>query len=201
MVPVLLAEPAELLAAGVLDGDPARRERPALDVGQDVLHRGLGPLGHPRAGDVVAVLRGVADAEAHEVEPAAVHQVDDQLQLVHRLEVRELRLVAGLDERLERRLDQRRHAAAEQRLLAEQVGLGLLLERGLEDARAGRRRSAGVGEGPRAGRARRILLDREQRRHAAALLVDAAQQVPRALRRDHPDVDRLGRLDPRGTGC
>jgi hypothetical protein len=37
--------------------------------------------------------------------PAAVHEVDDELQLVHRLEVRELRLVAGLDEGLERRLD------------------------------------------------------------------------------------------------
>ena len=86
--------------------------------------------------DVVAVLGGVADAEAHEVEPAAVHQVDDQLELVHRLEVGELGLVAGLDERLERHLDQRRGAAAQDGLLAEQVGLGLLGERRLEDAGA-----------------------------------------------------------------
>ena len=197
VVPVLLAQPPELLAAGVLDRDPARRERPALDVGQHVLHRGLGALGDPRAGDVVAVLGRVAHGEAHVVEPAAVHEVHDQLELVHRLEVRELGLVAGLDERLERRLDERRHAAAQQRLLAEQVGLGLLLERRLEHAGARRPDPAGVGEDAGAGRPGRILLDREQRRHAAALLVDAAQQVARALGRDHADVDVRPRLDPR----
>ncbi len=156
---------------------------------EDVLHRGLGALGHPRPGDVVAVLRGVGHAEAHEVEPAAVHEVHDQLELVHRLEVRELGLVARLDQRLERRLDQRRHAAAQQRLLAEQVGLGLLLERRLEDAGPRGADAPGVGERPGAGRARRVLLDREQRRHAAALLVHAAQEVAGALGRDHPDVD------------
>ena len=124
--------------------------------------------------DVVAVLGGVADAEAHEVEPAAVHEVDDELELVHRLEVRELRLVAGLDERLEGGLDQRRDAAAQERLLAEQVGLGLLLERRLEDARARGAEAAGVGQDAGAGRARGVLLDREQRGHAAALLVHAS---------------------------
>ena len=108
----------------------------------------------PRAGDVVAELGGVADAEAHEVQAAAVHQVDDELELVHRLEVRELGLVAGLDERLERHLDQGRRAAAQDRLLAEQVGLGLLGERRLEHAGAGAAEGPGVGERPRPGRAR-----------------------------------------------
>ena len=131
-------------------------------------------LGDPRAGDVVAVLGGVADAEAHEVQAAAVHQVDDQLQLVHRLEVGELGLVAGLDERLERRLDQGRDAAAQERLLAEQVGLGLLLERRLEDAGAGRADPAGVGEHASAGGPGRVVLDGEQGRDAAACLVDAS---------------------------
>ena len=101
---------------------------------------------------VVAVLGRVADAEAHEVEAAAVHQVDDELELVHRLEVRELGLVAGLDERLERHLDQGRRAAAQDRLLAEEVGLGLLLERRLEDAGAGVAERPGVGQDPARGR-------------------------------------------------
>ena len=123
-------------------GDPAVRERAVLDVGQDVLHRRLDALvDDPRARDVVAVLGGVADAEAHEVQAAAVHQVDDQLELVHRLEVGELGLVAGLDERLERRLDSAEMPPHRTRLLAEQVGLGLLLERRLEDAGAGRCRA------------------------------------------------------------
>ena len=58
------------------------------------------------AGGVVAVLGGVADRVAHVVQAAAIHQVDDQLQLVQALEVGDLRLVAGLDQRLEAGLDQ-----------------------------------------------------------------------------------------------
>ena len=94
----------------------------------------------PRAARVVAVLGGVGDRVAHPRQAALVHQVDDQLQLVQALEVRDLRLVAGLDERLEPGLDQRRGAAAEHRLLAEEVGLGLFLERGLDARRRARRR-------------------------------------------------------------
>ena len=49
----------------------------------------------------VAVLGRVGDREAHPGEAALVDQVDDQLQLVQALVVGDLRLVAGLDERLE----------------------------------------------------------------------------------------------------
>ena len=172
------AQPLELVAAGLVLGDPAVGERAVLDVGRGrariVVADAL--VDDPRAADVVAVLGGVADAEAHEVEAAAVQQVDDQLQLVHRLEVRELRLVAGLDERLEGHLDERRGAAAEDRLLAEQVGLGLLGERRLEDAGAGAAERAGIGEVAGPGRAARVAMDGEQRRHAAAGLVDAAER-------------------------
>ena len=187
---------AEVLAAGVLDRDPLGREGAALDVGEHVLHRGLGALGHARAGDVVAVLRGVGHAEAHEVEAAAVHEVHDQLELVHRLEVRELGLVAGLHERLERGLHQGGHAAAQEGLLAEQVGLGLLLEGGLEHARAGVAEAARVGEDAGAGGAAGVLVHGEQRRHAAALLVDGADEVARALGGDHAHVHGGRRLDP-----
>src|ERR671934_283830 len=61
-------------------------------------------------------------------EAALIEEVDDELHLVHALEVGDLGLVAGLDERFERGLDQVRDAAAERRLLAEQIGLRLLLE-------------------------------------------------------------------------
>ena len=149
-------------AAGLALGDPAaRRTTPSwMSVRTSFIVVFGRPRDDPRARDVVAVLGGVADAEAHEVQAAAVHQVDDQLELVHRLEVGELGLVAGLDERLERHLDQGRDAAAQERLLAEQVGLGLLLERRLEDAgpgradRRGRRRGRGRGR-CRTRRARR----------------------------------------------
>jgi hypothetical protein len=63
---------------------------------------------------------------------------------VQALEVRHLGLVAGLDERLEPGLHQRGEAAAQHGLLAEQVGLGLLGEGGLDDAGAGAADGVGV---------------------------------------------------------
>ena len=122
--------------------DPRLGEAAVLDLGEDLLHLLARLLVHDAdAGDVVAVLGGVADRVAHVVEAAAIHQVDDQLQLVQALEVGDLGLVAGLDERLEARLDQFGGAAAEDGLLAEEIGLGLFGERRLEDARRGSRRS------------------------------------------------------------
>ncbi len=85
---------------------------------------------------------------------------------------------------------------AQDGLLAEQVGLGLLGERRLEDPGARRADRPRVGEDAVAGRARGVAVDREQRGHAAAGPVDGAEQVARALRRDHPDIDDPGRIDP-----
>ncbi len=76
-----------------------------------------------------------------------VHEVDDELQLVEALEVRRLGLVAGVDQRLEAGLHERGEPAAQHDLLAEEVGLGLLVERGLDHA--GPRSADGVGVGER----------------------------------------------------
>ena len=155
--------------AGAVLGDPAVGEAAVLDLRQDLPHRGADVVvDDARAGHVVAVLGRVADAEAHEVEAAAVQQVDDQLQLVQRLEVGQLGLVAGLDERLEGHLDERRDAAAQHRLLAEEVRLGLLGEGRLEDAGARGADAVGVGQDARAGRAGRVVVDGEEGGHAAA---------------------------------
>src|SRR5450759_3870108 len=79
-----------------------------LDLLEDLPHRAAGRLGHDaRAGRVVAVLGRVADRIAHVVEAAPVHEIHDELQLVQALEVRDLRLVARVDERLEARLHER----------------------------------------------------------------------------------------------
>src|SRR5712691_4261401 len=102
---------------------PLAGELPRLDLGEDLPHLGLRLLAHdPRPARVVAVLGRVGDGVAHVRETALVEQVDDQLHLVHALEVGDLRLVARLDERLERCLDQVRDAAAQGRLLAEEIG-------------------------------------------------------------------------------
>ena len=168
VVAVLRAEPLELGAAGVVLGDPAGGERAVLDLGEDLLHGGPDVVvDDPRPGDVVAVLGRVADAEAHEVEAAAVHEVDDELQLVHRLEVGELGLVAGLHERLEGHLDEGRRAAAQDACSPKRsvsVSSANVVSRtpGARGARArGRRRGRGHGPsrsrpgGRRTGRARR----------------------------------------------
>jgi hypothetical protein len=129
------------------------------------------------------------------VDPLLVHEVDDELQLVQALEVRRLRLVPGLDEGVEARLDQRRHATAEHRLLAEEVGLGLLVERRVEDAGPGRAEGVGVREGEVVRLAAGILLDGDQRRDATALGVGPTDEVAGALRGDHRHVDAGGRDD------
>ena len=96
----------------------------------------------------VAVLGGVGDRVAHAGDALLVHEVDDQLHLVEALEVGHLRLVAGLDQRLEAGLHERGEAAAQHDLLAEQVGLGLLGERRLDHAGAGAADGVGVATAP-----------------------------------------------------
>src|SRR5581483_12104697 len=81
----------------------------------------------------VAVLGGVGDRVPHALNALLVHKVYDQLQLVQALEIGEAGVVAGLDEGLEAGPDELGGAPAEDRLLAEEVRLALLLERRLDD--------------------------------------------------------------------
>ena len=82
------------------------------------------------------------------------------------LEVRELGLVAGLVSVSNPALTSDADAAAEHRLLAEEIGLRLLRERGLEDARARAADAARVGERALARVPGRVLVHREERGHA-----------------------------------
>jgi len=104
-------------------------------------------------------------------QPALVHQVDDEFELVHALEVSHLRAVAGVDEGLVAVLDQAGDAATQDGLLAEEVGLDLLLERRLDDARAGAADPFGVGQGLVLGVARDVLVDSDEARRPLVLLV------------------------------
>ena len=83
---------------------------------------------------------------AHVGDAALVDQVHDQLHLVQALEIGHLGGVAGLDQGLVAALDQLDQAAAEHDLLAEQVGLALFLEGGLDDAGAAAADGGGVGQ-------------------------------------------------------
>ncbi len=111
------------------------------------------------------------------------------------LEVGDLRLVARLGEHLEAGHDQRRRAAAENGLLAEQVGLGLLGEGRAEHAGLGAADPLGVRQGQLQRGPRGVLLHGDQARHAAAVDELAAHEVAGALRRHHGDVDAGRRGD------
>src|SRR6185503_10559294 len=170
VVGVTLSHREEAGAMRLVLQHPLPRELAGLDLGEDLLHLGLGPIvDDARPAGVVAVLRGVRDRVAHVGEAALVEQVDDQLHLVHALEVGDLGLIARLDEGLVGRLDQVRDATAEGGLLAEEIGLGLFLERGLDDAGAGAAHPLAVGEGQVARLAGHVLVHRDQRGYAGAL--------------------------------
>src|SRR5215207_4897353 len=191
-----LAHAGEVGPALVVLGDPLAGERPGLDLGQDAAHLGLGPIvDDPRPAAVVAVLGRVRHRVAHAGQATFVHEVDDQLELVQALEVGDLGLVAGLGQGLEAGLDERGGPAAEDGLLAEQVGLGLLLEGGDQRPGPGAADRPCVALGQVPGLAGGVLGDRDQHRGALAVLELAPDQVTRALGGDHGHVDGVGHLD------
>src|SRR5690606_10262807 len=146
-------------------------ELPRLDLLENLLHLLLGLFGDdPRAARVVAELRGVANAVPHVVQAALIEQVDDQLQLVHALEVRHFGLISGLDERLVAGLYQLADAAAQHHLLAEQVGLGLLSNRRLDHAAARATNAFGIGQADLERLLRGARPRRDQAGDAAPLL-------------------------------
>ena len=150
---------------------------------------------HAGAGQIAAEFRGVGHGVVHPRDAALVHQVDDELELVQHLEVRQLGRVARLDHHVEAGLDEFLSAAAQHGLLTEQIGLGLVLERGLDDAGAGAADALGVGQRERLALTLGVLVDRDQAWHTLAVDELATNQMARALRCDHADGDVGRRLD------
>ncbi len=191
-----IAEGLELLAARVLIGKEALCKLAVLDFGEDLLHR-LAAFGvdDPRPADVVAPLGGVGDGVAHVRETAAIDQVDDQLELVEHFEVGALGLIAGFDQCLVTRLDQRADAAAEHGLLAEEIGLGFFLECGLENSGACAADALEIAERQRVRVAGRVLMDGDEPGDTAALSEDLADAMSGSLGRGHTHVDVCGGND------
>src|SRR5690606_2184820 len=105
------------------------------------------------------------------------------------------RRVTGFDQRLKAGADQLNQAAAENRLLTEEVGLALFLEGRLDNAGATAADGGGVGKRDVKRIARGVLMDRNEAGHAAATEIFTADRVAGALRRDHENVHIGARHD------
>ena len=94
-----------------------------------------------------------------------------------------------LYESIEARFHELGHAAAEDSLLSEEVCFGLFAEGCLEDAGPSGSDRRGICERIIPGFARGVLMYRDKRRDALALLVLGADGMPGSLGSDHYDVD------------
>src|SRR6476660_4744938 len=184
----------EVLAAGLVLGHPLPGEGAVLDPVEQLLHALADVrIDHLRTGVIRPVFRSIADRVQHVGDAVLVDLVHDQFDLVQALEIGDLRLISSSDQRLETSLDQLGQTATEDRLFTKQVGLALFLERCLDHARARQAETLGIGQRDFLGIAGRVLLDRDQTRHAGALLEKLAEAVTWRLRGDHDHVDVLRR--------
>ena len=111
------------------------------------------------------------------------------------LKVCHLGLVASFHQRIEAGVDQLGNTAAQHGLLAEQIGLGLLLEGGLQNACTACADAGSISQCDILGLTGVVLLHADQRGAALALGVQAAHDVAGALGSDHDDVHVLGSGD------
>ena len=111
------------------------------------------------------------------------------------LEVGILGGIAGLDQRFKASLHQGGYTAAQNGLLAEQVGLGFDLKGGLHNGRTGTADAGAIGQRHIQAVAGVVLLNGYQAGYTLALDIFAADGMARALGGDHEYVHVLRRLD------
>src|SRR3569833_2912623 len=193
---VFLEHPLIVLAAGGAFLDPLLGELARLHFLQNLAHDVLDAVvDDSRTTSEVTVLGGVADELVHLGEASFMEKVDDELQLMEALVVRDLRLIAGLDQRLKALHHELGGAAAQHCLLSEEIRLCLFSERSLQNAAARAADTMRVGEGLSMRLAARILRDRDQTRYATAFLVLPAYQAAGALRCNEDDIQILAGFD------
>ncbi|CCY27818.1 putative uncharacterized protein [Firmicutes bacterium CAG:114] len=111
------------------------------------------------------------------------------------LKIGVFRLIARFHQGLEAQLHELHHAAAENSLLPEEVGLRLIVEGGLHDAGPGAADARDVGQGDVIGLAGGILFHGHQAGHALAGHILAADRMAGALGGRHEHVHIRGGLD------
>ncbi len=111
------------------------------------------------------------------------------------LEVRHFRCIAGFNQSFEAATDQFNDAAAQNSLLAEQIGFALFAEVGFDDARATATDGRAVGQADFQRFAGCVGVNSHKTGNAAAFDVFAAHGVTRAFRGHHDHVNAFFRLD------
>ena len=143
-----------------------------LNARQHLAHGVLGVLGDDlRTRDVLAILGIVRNRIIHIADTAFVHQVDDQLQFMQTFEVSHLRRITRLDQHLVAFFHQLDTATTQHALLAEKIGLGFFLERGLDNAGLAATNCRSVRHRQSTRLARGVLMHSDQTRHSAALCI------------------------------
>ena len=164
-------------------------EGSVLDIGKDLLHGLLGLLcDNLGSGDVVAVLSGIGDGVSHALEAGLIDQIHDQLHLMDALEIRVSGIVSCLYQGLEACLHQSADTAAENCLLAEQVGLRLHPEGSLQHAGAGAADAQGIGQSQILGFAGVILLYGNQTGNAFSCFILASHGMSGPFGSDHGHI-------------
>ena len=136
----------------------AEEQTPIRDLASPALTTRLSDLGIATIDDLLS-------------NPALLEEeVDDELEFVKTLVVGALRRIARFRKRLEARLDAGFRPAAEHGLFAEEVGLRLVLEVGLDDPSVRPADGVGVAEREVHRIAARVLRDGDKARHTAPLL-------------------------------
>jgi len=172
MIGRFFAQLGEMRTAAFVFVDPFLGEFAGLDVLQNLLHR-LAHLGsdHSFAPRQVTVFRRVADRITHVGQAAFVNQVDDQLDFMDAFKISHLRRITRVDQSIVTGLDQRAKPAAQNRLLAKQIGFRFIFKRRFDNRGASTTDGAGVSQSDfflcrpmdldasRANRARRGLFD------------------------------------------
>src|SRR5579859_5768344 len=117
--------------------DPGLGKGAVADFGENPAHllaRLFGDDAWP--GPIIALLGGVADGVAHVAQATAIDQIDDELEFVETLEIRNLWLITGFRERLEASFDQFTYTTAQNCLFTEEICFGLFGKRSFQNAGA-----------------------------------------------------------------
>src|SRR6266540_500987 len=182
--------------AGAILQDEVLRVFARLDASERQAHRLLRFFRDDlRSRRVFTVLGVVRDRVVHGADAALVHQVDDKLEFMKALEIGHLWRVARLGKHFVTRFYELDAAAAKYRLLAEQVGFRLFLERGFDHTGTGPADRRRVGQSEITRPFALVAIHRYEHRRATALGGNRAHRMTGGLRRDHHDVEILARHD------